>query len=65
MADSIASAMAAESQAGMIDGGAEEIDVMALGDQPAQAPVRVEKTPGRNEPCFCGSGKKYKLCHGR
>jgi len=27
--------------------------------------VRVDKTPGRNEPCFCGSGKKYKLCHGR
>ena len=21
-------------------------------------------TPGRNEPCFCGSGKKYKKCHG-
>ncbi|HVJ97846.1 MAG TPA: SEC-C metal-binding domain-containing protein, partial [Acidimicrobiia bacterium] len=31
----------------------------------AQEPVRVEKTPGRNEPCFCGSGKKYKVCHGR
>jgi preprotein translocase subunit SecA len=28
-------------------------------------PVRVEKMPGRNEPCYCGSGKKYKLCHGR
>jgi preprotein translocase subunit SecA len=28
-------------------------------------PVKVDKTPGRNEPCFCGSGKKYKLCHGR
>jgi preprotein translocase subunit SecA len=28
-------------------------------------PVRVEKQPGRNEPCFCGSGKKFKLCHGR
>ena len=28
-------------------------------------PVRVDKTPGRNEPCYCGSGKKYKLCHGR
>jgi len=28
-------------------------------------PVRVEKTPGRNEPCWCGSGKKFKLCHGR
>ena len=30
-----------------------------------QTPVRVEKTPGRNEPCPCGSGKKYKNCHGR
>jgi hypothetical protein len=28
-------------------------------------PVTVEKTPGRNQPCPCGSGKKYKLCHGR
>jgi preprotein translocase subunit SecA len=56
--------MAAESQMAMPDGN-EDLDVMALGDQPAQQPVRVEKTPGRNEPCFCGSGKKYKLCHGR
>ncbi len=23
------------------------------------------RRPGRNEPCYCGSGKKYKLCHGR
>ncbi len=35
------------------------------GDEAPQQPVRVEKTPGRNEPCFCGSGKKYKLCHGK
>ena len=21
--------------------------------------------PGRNDPCYCGSGKKYKKCHGR
>ncbi len=34
-------------------------------EEVAQQPVKVEKTPGRNEPCFCGSGKKYKLCHGR
>jgi preprotein translocase subunit SecA len=27
-------------------------------------PVRVEKKVGRNEPCPCGSGKKYKQCHG-
>ena len=33
--------------------------------QARQMPVRVEKTPGRNDPCPCGSGKKYKNCHGR
>ncbi|NLA24518.1 MAG: preprotein translocase subunit SecA [Bacteroidales bacterium] len=27
-------------------------------------PVKVEKKVGRNEPCPCGSGKKYKHCHG-
>ncbi|MEZ9327838.1 preprotein translocase subunit SecA [Vibrio breoganii] len=31
----------------------------------AQAPVRNEQKVGRNEPCPCGSGKKYKQCHGR
>jgi preprotein translocase subunit SecA len=30
-----------------------------------QEPIRVEKAPGRNDPCPCGSGKKYKQCHGR
>lgn len=28
-------------------------------------PIRVEKKVGRNDPCPCGSGKKYKNCHGR
>jgi len=27
-------------------------------------PVMVEKKVGRNDPCPCGSGKKYKNCHG-
>ncbi len=27
-------------------------------------PVRIEKRVGRNDPCPCGSGKKYKNCHG-
>jgi preprotein translocase subunit SecA len=27
--------------------------------------IRVEKKIGRNDPCPCGSGKKYKQCHGR
>jgi preprotein translocase subunit SecA len=30
-----------------------------------QAPVRVEPKIGRNEPCPCGSGKKFKQCHGK
>ncbi len=30
-----------------------------------QEPVRAEKTVGRNDLCPCGSGKKYKNCHGR
>jgi len=28
-------------------------------------PIKVEKQIGRNDPCPCGSGKKYKHCHGR
>ncbi len=32
---------------------------------PAQPYVRKEKKLGRNEPCWCGSGKKYKHCHGK
>ena len=41
-------------------------EAMPMAPEPVQQqPVRVDKTPGRNEPCFCGSGKKYKLCHGR
>ena len=28
-------------------------------------PVRVDKKVGRNDPCPCGSGKKYKQCHGK
>ena len=34
------------------------------GRQPAQ-PIRAEKLPGRNDPCPCGSGLKFKNCHGR
>lgn len=28
-------------------------------------PFHAEKAPGRNDPCPCGSGKKYKKCHGK
>ncbi|MBQ8673585.1 MAG: preprotein translocase subunit SecA [Bacteroides sp.] len=34
-------------------------------EQPRREPIRAEKTVGRNDPCPCGSGKKFKNCHGR
>jgi hypothetical protein len=32
--------------------------------RPKYEPHRAAKTPGRNDPCHCGSGKKWKKCHG-
>ncbi len=40
-------------------------DLTTNGEQKANAPVKVDKQVGRNDPCPCGSGKKYKNCHGR
>ena len=34
-------------------------------EQQKPEPIRVEKKVGRNDPCPCGSGKKYKNCHGK
>jgi hypothetical protein len=31
---------------------------------PKEGPMRAEAKPGRNDPCHCGSGKKFKKCHG-
>ncbi|OGU82580.1 MAG: preprotein translocase subunit SecA, partial [Stygiobacter sp. RIFOXYA12_FULL_38_9] len=46
-------------------------DNLGLRNQPAEGsqagkakPIRVEEKTGRNEPCPCGSGKKFKNCHG-
>ena len=36
----------------------------SAGEPKSQAPVHVEKKVGRNDPCPCGSGKKFKNCHG-
>jgi len=41
--------------------------ISATGARPNQAksqPVKAEEKGGRNDPCPCGSGKKYKKCHG-
>jgi preprotein translocase subunit SecA len=61
--DAVAPAVAAASVA-PVGGGAE---AEAAPEPDAQTPVvksEWEKV-GRNEPCPCGSGKKYKMCHGR
>ena len=40
-------------------------DLTTNGEQKANTPVKVDKQVGRNDPCPCGSGKKYKQCHGK
>jgi preprotein translocase subunit SecA len=37
----------------------------SMPERPKQQPVVAEKKVGRNDPCPCGSGKKYKQCHGK
>ncbi len=44
-----------------VPGGGKQVAQGGKGSQP----IRVEKKVGRNDPCPCGSGKKYKNCHGR
>ncbi len=55
-----------ESDAKKLSAGREEVGSnRRVGGQTApNSPVRVEKKVGRNDPCPCGSGKKYKNCHG-
>ncbi len=40
-------------------------DLSTNGEKKSNAPIRVEKRVGRNDPCPCGSGLKYKNCHGK
>jgi preprotein translocase subunit SecA len=47
------------------DYGANENDYFDPSAPPKQEPVRVAPKIGRNDPCPCGSGKKYKHCHGK
>ncbi len=51
----------------------EQVSAMSEGEAPEQQQAEESNTPfvreerkiGRNEPCPCGSGKKYKQCHGK
>ena len=40
-------------------------DTRAQASQVNRTPIIKDKLPGRNDPCPCGSGKKFKNCHGR
>ena len=40
-------------------------DLVTNGQRGPKMPVKVDKQVGRNDPCPCGSGLKYKNCHGR
>lgn len=43
---------------------AQDLRLFWLEHAPMPGPRRVEKQPGRNDPCPCGSGRKFKKCHG-
>ena len=43
---------------------AQDMRLFWLNYAPKTAPIRREPLPGRNDPCPCGSGKKFKQCHG-
>ncbi len=42
----------------------QDLRLWAVDNAPRPETRRVDKAPGRNDPCPCGSGKKYKKCHG-
>ena len=44
--------------------GVQDLRIYWMDHGPKPATRRVEATPGRNDACPCGSGKKYKKCHG-
>ncbi|MBR5074204.1 MAG: preprotein translocase subunit SecA [Bacteroidales bacterium] len=47
------------------DDGSAEAAAAAGREARSNQPVHVEKKVGRNDPCPCGSGKKFKNCHGK
>jgi preprotein translocase subunit SecA len=55
----------APATAGGGDGYDDENEYYDNGEPVKQEPVRVGPKVGRNDPCPCGSGKKYKHCHGK
>ena len=42
-----------------------QVTVTNREEEGGKQPVKAGKKIGRNEPCHCGSGRKFKKCHGR
>jgi preprotein translocase subunit SecA len=61
IAAAAANAGAAGAQAYATNGGGEEQELVPVVEQRT---VDSEHTVGRNDPCWCGSGRKFKKCHG-
>ncbi|MCC7139615.1 MAG: SEC-C domain-containing protein [Planctomycetes bacterium] len=51
-------------KARFVRGGRDRRWLYADGKMVGPPPARREDRPGRNDPCHCGSGKKFKKCHG-
>ncbi len=64
-ADNVKQAQLPQSDAKKLQTSREEVTTQRTSAPQPTQPIRVEKKVGRNEPCPCGSGKKYKNCHGR
>ena len=48
----------------MADTSAQAYQAAQTSTQTVTAPRHIDQKVGRNDPCPCGSGKKYKKCHG-
>ncbi len=54
-----------ESRGELTDAGMQQAAARDTRDRQPVQPIRRENLPGRNDPCPCGSGKKFKQCHGK
>ncbi|MBO7120237.1 MAG: preprotein translocase subunit SecA [Bacteroidaceae bacterium] len=54
-----------ESRGELTDSGMQQAAARDTRDRQPVQPIRRENLPGRNDPCPCGSGKKFKQCHGK
>ena len=54
-----------ESRTDLIDQNQQKAAQQGTREPQKPQPVHVDKMPGRNDPCPCGSGKKFKNCHGK